>query len=212
MSAAAAGPILSPSFYGREAEEVARALLGAHLVSTIGGERVSGRIVETEAYVGPHDPASHAAARIGRTTRNESMFGPPGIAYVYRIYGLHWCLNAVTGERDHPAAVLIRALEPLEGLEVMRRRRREPPGRRRAAPPADWPPDRDLARGPARLARAFAIDGSLDGHPLDQPPLLVAAAPPDTLPPPVMNGPRIGVTRAAEWELRFWIRGNRFVS
>ena len=212
MSAPAAGPALPPSFYGREAEEVARDLLGAHLVSTNGGARVSGRIVETEAYVGPHDPASHAAERIGRTARNASMFGAPGIAYVYRIYGLHWCLNAVTGDPGHPAAVLIRAVEPLCGLEVMRRRRRESPDRRLATPPPGWPSDRDLARGPARLARAFAIDGSLGGHPLDQPPLWIAAPSPPTTPPAVTTGPRIGVSRAADWQLRFWITGSQFVS
>src|SRR5919109_621522 len=91
---------LAPSFFARPAEVVARELLGVELVSTIGGSETRGRIVETEAYVGPHDDASHAALRIGRTTRNESMFGAPGIAYVYRIYGLHWCLNVVTDAHD----------------------------------------------------------------------------------------------------------------
>lgn len=211
LAPAAAQPLPS-AFYARAAEEVARDLLGAHLLSSVGGERVGGRIVETEAYVGPHDPASHAAERIGRTARNASMFGPPGIAYVYRIYGLHWCLNAVTGAADHPAAVLIRSLEPLEGREVMRRRRRGPPGsRRRDAPEPDWPPDRDLARGPARLARAFGIDGSLDGHPLDRPPLWIVAGEP-IRPESVAAGPRIGVTRASDWELRFFVRGSRWVS
>src|SRR5690606_19885019 len=93
---------LAPSFYARSAEQVARGLLGAVLVSTIGGRRTSGRIVETEAYVGPHDPASHAAERIGRTARNQAMYGQPGRAYVYRIYGIHWCLNAVTDQVDFP--------------------------------------------------------------------------------------------------------------
>ncbi len=176
----------------------------------MGGEHVAGRIVETEAYIGPEDPASHAAERIGRTARNASMFGEPGIAYVYRIYGIHWCLNAVTGQPGHPAAVLIRAAEPLEGLEIMRRRRRSS-RRRGPGAPEGWPRDRELARGPAKLALAFAIDGTLDGHPLQHPPLSIREGPgfpADS----VTAGPRIGVTRAADWELRFFVRDSRWVS
>ncbi len=201
---------LPPFFYARAAEEVARDLLGALLVSTTGGERAVARIVETEAYLGPHDPASHAAERIGRTARNASMFGPPGIAYVYRIYGLHWCLNTVTGLAGHPAAVLIRAAQPLQGIDIMRRRRRS--GTRRAVErAADWPPDTQLARGPARLAQALGIDGALDGHALDGPPLWIApgeAVAPDD----VAIGPRIGITRAADWDLRFYVRSSPWVS
>ncbi|MFO7259888.1 MAG: DNA-3-methyladenine glycosylase [bacterium] len=199
---------LPPDFYARAADEVARDLLGAVLVSTVGGALVSGRIVETEAYLGPHDPASHAAERIGRTARNAAMFGPPGIAYVYRIYGLHWCLNAVTGEEGYPAAVLIRALEPLHGIEVMRRRRRRG---RAPAGNAGVRPERELTAGPARLAEALAIDGSLNGHPLQDPPLVLAAGEP-VHPAEVEAAPRIGVTRAADWPLRFFIRGNPWVS
>lgn len=193
------------AFYARAADEVARDLLGAVLVSTTGGALTSGRIVETEAYMGPHDPASHAAERIGRTARNAAMFGPPGIAYVYRIYGLHWCLNAVTGEEGYPAAVLIRALEPLDGIDVMRRRRwgGGDAGRRR--------PDRELASGPARLAEALAIDGTLNGHSLQAPPLVLAEHEPvDEA--EIVAAPRIGVTRAADWPLRFYIRDNAWVS
>lgn len=167
--------------------------------------------METEAYVGPHDPASHAAERIGRTARNASMFGPAGIAYVYRIYGLHWCLNAVTGDEGHPAAVLIRAVEPLEGLEVMRARRSSARGRARTPRPPGWPPDRELARGPARLASALGIDGRLDGHRLDEPPLWIEAGTPVAA-GEIVAGPRIGITRAAEWDLRFLVRGSRWVS
>jgi DNA-3-methyladenine glycosylase len=193
---------LGRSFYARETEIVARELLGKILVSTIDGRRVEGRIVETEAYLGPHDPASHAAERIGRTRRNASMFLQAGTAYVYRIYGMHWCLNAVTKEVDFPAAVLIRAVEPLRGLDVMRERRW--PGAQPAA-------DRFLASGPAKLADALAIDGSLDGHDLTQPPLLIlpgADVPDDD----VVTGPRIGITRAADWPLRFHVRGSIWVS
>ena len=186
-------------FYRRSAEEVARDHLGANLVSTIDGEYTAGRIVETEAYVGPHDPASHAAERTGRTARNESMFGPPGIAYVYRIYGIHWCLNVVTGEPDYPAAALIRAVEPVEGVEVMRRRR----GEKRI--------DRELTSGPGRLAQAFGITGQEDGHPLDRPPLMIVQGEPVS-DDAVAVGPRIGITRAVEWPLRYFVRGNSFVS
>lgn len=199
---------LGATFFARPAEEVARELLGTWLVSTVGGIRVAGRVVETEAYLGPDDPASHAAARIGRTRRNRSMFGPAGTAYVYRIYGLHWCLNAVTDEPEFPAAVLMRAIQPVEGEAIMRRRRSEAGGRIKSAG--------DIAGGPARLAQALAIDSALDGHPLDRPPL--AFVHPHGEPfcrvgdEDVERGPRIGVTRARDWPLRFWIRGNPHVS
>ena len=189
-------------FYARKAERVARALLGQILVSTIGGERVAGRIVETEAYAGPHDPASHAAERIGRTLRNEAMFGEPGIAYVYRIYGVHWCLNVVTDRAEFPAAVLVRAVEPIEGLDAMR-------ARRSIARPIRS--DRDLASGPGKLAQAFAITGAQDHHPLHEPPLCIvggARVPARN----VVATTRIGITRAHDWPLRFYERGNLHVS
>lgn len=192
-----AGEPLDPSFYARPARDVARSLLGKLVVSSAGGERAAGRIVETEAYIGPEDPASHAAERIGRTARNRTMFGRPGTAYVYLSYGIHWCLNAVTDREDHPGAVLIRALEPLGDLAVMRLRR--------------GTPDRDLARGPGRLCQALAITGELDGHPLDQPPLRFLDAP-DVDPGSVDAGPRIGISRAADWPLRFTLRGSRYLS
>ncbi len=190
---------LPPSFYARSAERVARSLLGHLLVSTIGGQRTAGRIVETEAYVGPHDDASHAAERIGRTLRNASMFGAPGIAYVYRIYGVHWCLNVVTDRVDYPAAVLIRALEPLEGIDVMRARR--------AAVRAE----RDLCSGPGKLAQALGITGALDGHALDAPPLWIVHGR-RVAAKHVVTCARIGVTRAHDWPLRFYQRGNPHVS
>jgi DNA-3-methyladenine glycosylase len=191
------GAPLPPAFYSRPAREVAPSLIGHVLVSTLGGERTVGRIVETEAYTGPDDPASHAAVRIGRTLRNEAMFGPPGTAYVYRSYGIHWCLNAVTDARGYPGAVLIRALEPMEGLSVMRARR----GTR----------DRDLARGPGRLTEALGITGQEDGHELTEPPLLLCQG--EALPTDAIEvGPRIGISRAVERPLRFTLRGSRYLS
>ena len=155
-----------------------------------------GRIVETEAYLGPDDPASHAAA--GLTERNRALHGPPGTAYVYFIYGMHWCVNAVTREAGHGSAVLIRALEPMAGLPLMRRRRR---GR----------PDRELASGPARLCEALGIDGRLDGAPLDRGRLriLEGARIPDA---DVVVTARVGIRRAADWPLRFVVRGSPWVS
>jgi DNA-3-methyladenine glycosylase len=193
---------LGRSFYARDTEVVARELLGTMLVSTIGGQRVEGRIVETEAYVGPHDPASHAAERIGRTRRNTTMFAAPGTAYVYRIYGVHWCLNTVTMEEEYPAAVLIRALEPLRGLTTMRRRRWAQ---------ATAGPDRLIASGPGKLAAALGITGDLDGHNLQMPPLYIL--PGEPIPDrEISAGPRIGITRAADWPLRFCVKGSRWVS
>jgi DNA-3-methyladenine glycosylase len=172
------------------------------IVSTIGGIRTTARIVETEAYTGPHDPASHAAERTGRTRRNEAMFGPPGTAYVYRSYGVHWCLNIVTDRIDFPAAVLVRAVEPSTGREAMRARRLA--GQKHL-------PDTALTSGPGRVAAALGITSEHDGLPLDRPPLylLPGERVADDL---VRAGPRVGITRAVDWPLRFWESGNPFVS
>lgn len=191
---------LPPEFYARPCEAVARDLLGTRLISEVGGVRVVGEIEEVEAYVGPHDAASHAWEKFGRTARNEIMFGPSGITYVYLIYGTHWCINVVTDDVDFPAAVLIRAARPVEGIEAARERR---PGR----------PDRELMRGPGNLARALAVTGAQNGHPLTAPPLWLAAG--RTVPDAeVAAGPRIGIhkERAADWPLRFWIAGSPWVS
>lgn len=190
---------LPQSYYARGAERVARALLGQVLISMIGDARTVGRIVETEAYVGPHDDASHAAERVGRTVRNEAMFGPPGIAYVYRIYGVHWCLNVVTDRAEYPAAVLIRALEPLEGQDMMRVRRSVARS------------ERDLCSGPGKLAQALGITGALNAHPLDEAPLCIVRG---TRVPArrVVTRTRVGVTRAHDWPLRFYERDNPHVS
>jgi DNA-3-methyladenine glycosylase len=193
---------LSRAFFARAAEEVAPDLLGCLLISTVDGKRAVGRIVETEAYIGPHDPASHAWEQIGRTRRNATMFGRPGHAYIYRSYGLHWCLNIVTNETGYPAAVLIRAIEPVAGVAVMRARRWGAAGAG---------PDTNLGSGPGKLASALGITGELDGHPLHRPPLVVASGERvDTA--DIVTGPRIGISRAADWPLRFSVRASRHVS
>jgi DNA-3-methyladenine glycosylase len=189
---------LPPRFFDDSAETVARRLLGAVVESEIGGVRCRAEIVETEAYTGPDDEASHSHVRFGVTPRNRVMFGPPGRAYVFRIYGMHWCFNAVTGPEDFPAAVLVRAARPLEGLEVVRSRR---PGRS----------DRDLLRGPGNLARGLGIDGSFNDHPLTEAPLRLFAGT-EMSDERIAVGPRIGISRAAEMPLRFWVAGSPWVS
>jgi len=187
---------LSPAFYARPTAEVARRLLGHVIVSDIDGRRCCGRIVETEAYLGPHDPASHAFGH-RRTARTEVMYGPPGTAYVYFTYGMHWCLNAVTERNGYPAAVLIRALEPLQGLPVMRRRR----GRVR---------DEELCAGPARLCQALGITGRENGRPLTRGRLRIVRDRRHEAPVEVTG--RVGVTVAADWPLRFVIAGSQWRS
>ena len=176
--------------------EVARRLLGAVLASSVDGVTATGRIVEVEAYGASDDPASHAAVRAGRTRRNGAMFGPPGTAYVYRSYGIHWCVNVVCGVEGEAAAVLVRAIEPLQGSDAMVVRR----GRADA-----------LTNGPGRLCQALGITGALDGHPLGEPPLTLlegVRVQPDEM---GVSG-RIGVSRGAELPLRFFITGNRHLS
>lgn len=189
---------LPAAFYDRPAEVVARALLGTWLVSEVDGVRVAGELVEAEAYTGPDDEASHAHERFGRTARNAPMFGAPGLSYVYLIYGMHWCINAVTGPEHHPAAVLLRAARPVLGLDAARLRR---PGR----------PDRELMRGPGNLARALAVDGRHNALPMDRPPLWIAAGT-SIADEAVAVGPRIGISRAADAPLRYWVRGSPWVS
>ncbi len=153
--------------------------------------------METEAYLGEHDAACHAAA--GLTRRTEPLYGPPGIAYVYRIYGMHWCVNAVTRASGSPSAVLVRALEPLEGMELMWERR----------PTARL--ERDLTNGPGKLCAALAIGAAHNGLPLQRSPLLIRAGQP--VPDSAVEvTPRIGITRAADWPLRYLVRDSPFVS
>jgi DNA-3-methyladenine glycosylase len=201
-----ADPRLAPlpaAFYRRETAAVARDLLGRWLVRRVGGERLVLRIVEAEAYLGAPDRASHAWAG-RRTARNESLYLPGGHAYVYFIYGMHHCLNAVTGEPDLGSAVLLRAGEPVAGEAAMAARR----GLLRPPRPGD------LAGGPGRLCHALAIDRALDGAPLQRGGLVIAAGEPAPA-AAIAAGPRIGVAYAGEaaaWPLRFALRGNPHVS
>jgi DNA-3-methyladenine glycosylase len=179
---------MPPGFYAQPVLDLARALIGCAL--TVDG--VGGVIVETEAYHAA-DPASHSFA--GQTARNRAMWGAPGHAYVYRIYGIHWCLNLVGGT-EAGAAVLLRALEPTLGLDRMRERRG-------VADP------RALCSGPGKLAQALGVTGALDGHALDAPPFALA---PRAEEPPIITGPRIGITKAAAEPWRFGLAGSRFLS
>ena len=177
-------------------EEAARGLLGTRLVSTVGGELTVAVIVEAEAYAGPDDPASHAATLRGRTERNRAMFGPAGRAYVYRSYGMHWCVNVVTGGPGAPQAVLIRGVEPLDGLEVMERRRggRQP-----------------LGAGPGRLSAALGITDALYAHDLREPPLVLSRG--WRLPDKAVGvSRRVGVSAATDWPYRFYVRRSSGVS
>lgn len=193
------GRILAPAFFARPVLTVARDLLGRHLVRELAGERLVLRIVETEAYAGPTDAASHA--RGGPTPRNRVMFGPPGVSYVYLIYGLHHCLNLVCGPAGEAAAVLLRAGEPWAGLERMAQLRA---GR----------PRRDWARGPGRLCAALALDRRHDGLALPHPELWLEAGRP--LPAAaVTRRPRVGVDYAgpaARWPWRFIEKDSPWVS
>jgi DNA-3-methyladenine glycosylase len=179
------GPVLPRDFYGRTALTVARALLGKVLVH----RAVAGRIVETEAYLGPHDLAAHSSK--GRTPRTEVMFGPPGHAYVYFVYGMYFCFNVVTGREGVASAVLVRGLEPLLGI---------PPGVR--------------TDGPARLARALDIGRAENGADLTSSPLSIHEGPAPK-PRSIRRGPRLGVGYAGVWAsrpLRFWVDGSPGVS
>jgi DNA-3-methyladenine glycosylase len=178
---------LARAFYDRDTIVVAKELLGKLLVhQSRGGQRV-GKIVEVEAYLGPHDLAAHSSK--GRTERTKVMFGPPGHAYVYLIYGMYHCMNVVTEREGHASAVLLRALEPVENVE----------GR---------------TRGPGLLCRAMEIDKSLNAHDLLSDDFFIAA-PEEAEPFTIVKRPRIGVDYAKHWakrHLRFYIKGNPFIS
>jgi DNA-3-methyladenine glycosylase len=180
---------LSREFFARSVHEVAPELIGATLLV----DGVGGTIVEVEAY-DQDDPASHGFR--GMTARTASMFGPPGHAYVYRSYGIHWCLNLVCAEAGRAEAALVRALEPTVGLDAMRERRRLD------APQA-------LCSGPGKLCQALGITRVLDGLPLDEPPFAIVARETD---PPLVVGPRIGITRAVGQRWRYGLDGSPFLS
>ena len=192
---------LPRSFYLQDTVTVARSLLGCILWRRIGRQRLAAKIVETEAYLGANDSASHARRGL-RSVRNESMYLAGGHAYVYFTYGMHWCMNVVTQEADLAEAVLLRAAEPIKGVEGMRERR--PKAKR----------DRDLMNGPGKLCAAMAIDRELDGEPLDGTRLWLT---PDTAVDEglIAVSARVGVEgsgEAASWPLRFYLKDHPHVS
>lgn len=184
------------SFFARPTERVARELLGRVLVSRIGGGITAGRIVETEAYLGPEDPGSHAATK-RVTSRNEVMYGPPGVAYVYFTYGVHHCLNLIAEEEGTAGGVLIRAIHPLVGEDVMRERR-------------DGRGGRELTSGPGKVAQALGVRLEHDRSALGEGPLEVRDD--GTRPDAVSVGPRVGLSEGHDLHLRFFVEGDPYVS
>ena len=181
--------MIARDFFARSVHEVAPDLIGVTLLV----DGVGGRIVEVEAY-DQEDPASHGYR--GRTARNVSMFGPPGHAYVYRSYGIHWCLNLVCGDEGVAEAVLVRALEPTHGIATMQRRR-------------GLSDVRALCSGPGKLCQALAITREHDGLPLDRPPFDIRER---KGVPEIATGPRIGIAQATELSWRYALSGSKFLS
>ena len=196
--------ILPVAFYRRPTLEVARDLIGKVVVHKSSAGITAGAIVEAEAYIGEDDPACHAAP--GPTTRNAPLYGPPGRAYVYLNYGLHDMLNAVTEEEGHPAAVLIRALEPLEGLALMRRRRARAPWRKGKGAV----PDHELCRGPGNLCRAMGITLADNLRPLTRGPLTIQDR--GIRHQEIVWDPRIGIRVGTDKMWRATVRGHASVS
>jgi DNA-3-methyladenine glycosylase len=189
---------LPRAFYDRPTLTVARDLIGKTLLRRTTEGVAGGMIVETEAYVAAIDPSAHGFR--GQTTRNRSMFGEPGYAYIYRSYGVHACLNVVTEGVGVAAAVLIRAIRPQVGVELMRRRRGERIG------------ERDLARGPGRLCQALDLTLADDGVDLLGPALWLSETPGLDSTPSIATTARVGITQAAEWPWRFVVVGEPYVS
>ena len=194
---------LPRSFFARDPRRVARQLLGKILIRELQGIKLTARIVEVEAYLGTEDPAAHSAA--GRTLRNAVLFGPPGHAYIYFIYGNHYCLNVSCEPEGKAGGVLFRALEPLSGIEEMARARRiELRGSQ------DWP---KLTAGPGRLCQAFSITRAHDNdRDLTSPEAGLWIGDDTCRPRRIAVTPRIGITKAADLPLRYFVAGNRFVS
>jgi DNA-3-methyladenine glycosylase len=195
---------LNRKFYNRPTLKVAKELLGKYLVVEKDGNYVSGKIVETEAYIGPDDPASHAYR--GMTPRNKVMFGDSGYAYVYLTYGMHHCLNFVTERKRFPAAVLIRALEPVEGVDLMKKRRKTDDLK-------------NLTNGPAKLCQALGIDRALNGADLCSDIIYVedrglnrTVQARGTTPAEIISTSRIGIKEGKDKRWRFYIENNEFVS
>ncbi|MDK2985531.1 MAG: DNA-3-methyladenine glycosylase [Clostridia bacterium] len=184
------------SYYENDTEYVAKDLLGCQLIHYTSEGPTGGIIVETEAYLGKDDPACHSAR--GKTKRNETMFKGPGFSYVYLIYGIHYCYNVTTGPIDRPEAVLIRALEPKIGIELMQRRRNQNNFR-------------NLCSGPGKLTQALGIDLSVDGERVDTGPVRIY---PSNLQKKqeIVTTTRIGISVACDWPLRYYIKGNKFIS
>jgi DNA-3-methyladenine glycosylase len=197
MSQVKRAATLPVAFFQRPTEVVASELLGMIVVSVVGDEVAEARIVETEAYLGYDDPASHGYLH-RRNARNTALFGPPGSWYVYLSYGMHWCANLVCQKAGLASAVLLRALEPIEGVEVMRRRR-------------GGVPDRELCAGPGKLCQALGITRALDGTRMAN--SAVVVRPPDRQElSRIAVTPRIGITKAADWPLRFHLAGSPWTS
>ncbi|MGB9662158.1 MAG: DNA-3-methyladenine glycosylase [Moorellaceae bacterium] len=184
-------------FFARDTVTVARELLGTYMAHFSLEGLTVGRVVETEAYLGPEDPACHSAR--GPTERNAVMFGPAGFVYVYLIYGMYYCVNVTTDKPEIAAAVLLRALQPIAGLELMERRR----GTSQV---------RQLCSGPGRLAQAMGIDRRLNGTSAVEGPIRFYPPLPEDGVPEIAAAPRIGIRQAADWPLRYYIKGNLFVS
>ncbi|MEF8835304.1 MAG: DNA-3-methyladenine glycosylase [Candidatus Thermoplasmatota archaeon] len=191
---------LTRQFYSRDAEKVAEDLLGKYLVRISPEGKTVGKIVETEAYLGEEDPASHSYQG-GKTERTEVIYGPSGHAYVYMIYGMYYCVNTVTGEEGDPEGVFIRALEPLEGIDLMEQRR-------------DLTDKNELTSGPGKLCMAMDIDKQLNGVDLCGNKLYIAESEEDKN-FDIAKAPRVNIDyagEAKEWELRFFIEGSLHVS
>lgn len=191
---------LRKPFFNRNTKTVAQDLLGKILVHEVNGQRLAGRIVETEAYVGTKDKACHAY-RGRRTRRNESLYLGPGHAYVFFVYGMHFCFNTVTQKPGRPEAVLIRALEPLEGLDIMKMNRRTNVAR-------------DLTNGPSKLCQALSIDRNTDGMELRES-IYIETDKRKVKPQEIVKKARVGVDYAghcAKWKLRYYLKENNYVS